>query len=90
VHRACEIAARLELATYRSRQDLGQSFLVNRRTAGIDGLELRRIDVDTSDVMTVIGEARTADEPDVAGSHDRDAHQAASAVRLCEYQTSER
>ena len=76
-----------------SRMLLQQRFepvLVNRRIAGVDAIDLARVDVHTDALMADLGEAHARDQAHIAGADDGDAHQASSASWLWWYQISER
>ena len=57
-----------------SGDDLLESRLEDRDLAGLEPLDLGRIDVDADHVVADFGEAGAGDQADVAGAEYRDAH----------------
>src|SRR6185295_19635938 len=57
-----------------ARDDLAEARLVDRKLAARERRDLVRVLVDADDVMPEVGKARPADEADIAGADDCDAH----------------
>jgi hypothetical protein len=68
-------------------QQFRQTVLMDRRLARIDPLHLGGVDIHAHHIVTAISQAGARDQAHIPRANDRDAHQAAAAVRLCEYQT---
>ena len=50
--------------------------------AGLEEINLRRVDIDADDLIAQVGEDRPGPQPDIPRSNDRDFHVASSRVSI--------
>ena len=89
-HSAVEIAGRLQPPPDIVVQQRLQPLLEDGRRRAVQHGDTCRVDINADDVVALLREAGACNEADVAGSDDRDLHQASEAAGFPEYQIRDR